>query len=261
MGGPFDESLHPFLEFSKYSLFLLVESRNCCYTRAVTQAHPTLNSLPDTRRAMLDALKRHGELRADDLATASGITASGARQHLTGLERDGLVMFTQTREGPGRPKHVYRLTPAAHALYPKTYGELTNELLEYVQDDDPDLLERIFKRRAARRIEAARKRLAPLVSFDDRVRELTRILDEDGYLADFEALPDGTYRITEHNCAIFGVALRYGQACSSEIEFIRAALPDANVERVAHMIAGAHVCAYSVRPTATSKRSRSSNRR
>jgi DeoR family suf operon transcriptional repressor len=224
------------------------------------QTHPTLNALPETRRTMLNALKRHGELRADDLAVASGITASGARQHLTALERDGLVTRTETRDGPGRPKHHYKLTPAAHALYPKTYSELTNELLEYVQDDNPELLDRLFKRRAARRIETARKRLEPIGTFDERVRELTRILDEDGYLADFETMRDGSYRITEHNCAIFGVALRYGQACSSEIEFIRATLPDASVERVAHMIAGAHVCAYSVRPRSNPKRGSSSKK-
>jgi DeoR family transcriptional regulator, suf operon transcriptional repressor len=39
-----------------------------------------------------------------------------------------------------------------------------------------------------------------------------------------------------------------GLACSTEIEFIREALPEARVERVAHMMAGAHVCRYEVRP-------------
>ena len=44
--------------------------------------------------------------------------------------------------------------------------------------------------------------------------------------------PDGSYLVTEHNCAILGVAQRYGLACSTEIEFLREALPDAAVERV-----------------------------
>ena len=44
------------------------------------------------------------------------------------------------------------------------------------------------------------------------------------------------------------VAERYGQACSSEIAFLREALPDARIERVSHMIAGAHSCAYRVTP-------------
>jgi DeoR family suf operon transcriptional repressor len=54
--------------------------------------------------------------------------------------------------------------------------------------------------------------------------------------------------MTEHNCAILGVARRWGLACSTEIEFIREALPEARVERVAHMMAGAHVCRYEVTP-------------
>jgi DeoR family suf operon transcriptional repressor len=135
----------------------------------------------------------------------------------------------------------------ADALYPRTYAELTNELLEYVAADDPALLERIFEQRRHRRLERARARLEgkPLA---DQVAELARILDGDGYLAEFEARPDGTYRLVEHNCAVLEVARRYGQACSSELEFIRQALPDAVVDRVAHLLAGAYVCAYQVTP-------------
>jgi DeoR family suf operon transcriptional repressor len=83
-----------------------------------------------------------------------------------------------------------------------------------------------------------------------RVAELARILDEDGYLASFEALADGSFRIVEHNCAVLDVAERYGQACSSEIAFLRQALPEARIERVSHMIAGAHSCAYHIVPAA-----------
>ena len=78
--------------------------------------------------------------------------------------------------------------------------------------------------------------------------ELTAILDEDGYLADVERLDDGGWRITEHNCAILSVAQGFRQACSSELSFIRDALPGADVRRVAHLMDGAHVCAYEIRP-------------
>ena len=56
------------------------------------------------------------------------------------------------------------------------------------------------------------------------------------------------FRIVEHNCAISAVAQRYGQACTSEIDFIRTVLPDADVERVQHMVDGAPHCAYEVTP-------------
>src|SRR5205807_10442645 len=104
-----------------------------------------------------------------------------------------------------------------------------------------------------RRVDDAKRRLAGR-SFDERVCELTRILDEDGYLADYERLDDGTWRIVEHNCAILGVAAKYGQACSSEIGFLREALPDAEIERTHHMMAGAHMCAYEIRPKSKGRR-------
>ncbi len=88
--------------------------------------------------------------------------------------------------------------------------------------------------------------------FDEQVAALTAILDEDGYLAEAERLPDGSWRITEHNCAILTVAHGFSQACTSELAFIRDALPGATVRRVAHLMDGAHVCAYVVSPPASS---------
>ena len=66
-------------------------------------------------------------------------------------------------------------------------------------------------------------------------------------MATFEETTPGVYTVIEHNCAIWAVAQRYGQACTSEIDFIRAVLPDASVERVQHMVAGAKHCAYEIR--------------
>jgi DeoR family suf operon transcriptional repressor len=138
-------------------------------------------------------------------------------------------------------------------LFPKYHAELTNELLSYVGDDDPELLERIFERRRDRRIAGARARLDGL-SFDQQVSELARILDEDGYLAEAVAVDDGTFRIVEHNCAILGVAAKYGQACSSELQFLRTVLPGSEVERVSHMMAGQRHCAYAITPRPKSRR-------
>ncbi|MBV9412859.1 MAG: ArsR family transcriptional regulator [Acidimicrobiia bacterium] len=215
---------------------------------------PTLSTLAPTRREILEALKKRGELTADDLAEQLQLTTSGVRQHLVALTSDGLVAHRQVREGPGRPRHCYHLTPAADALFPRAYSDLTNELLGYASDDDPELVERLFERRRKRRVQDARNRLKGK-DFEGKVDELARILDEDGYLADFRPMPEGQgFLITEHNCAILGVARRYGQACSSEIGFLREALPEAKIERVQHMIAGAHSCAYEVKPRSPNKR-------
>jgi DeoR family suf operon transcriptional repressor len=219
------------------------------HATTVSAANPALANLPATRRAILVALKKSGEARAEDLAGMVGVTVSAIRQHIAGLTASGLVDHREAKGGPGRPKHLYHLTPTAEALFPKTYSDLTNELLDYVADEDPELLEAIFERRGRRRLASARDRLSGK-SFAEQVAEIARILDEDGYLADFAAQPDGTYRVTEHNCAILGVAKRHARACSSEIAFLREALPDAEIRRVAHMISGAHRCEYVIAPRA-----------
>jgi len=138
------------------------------------------------------------------------------------------------------------VTGAADSLFPKAYGELTNELLGYLSDS-PGMVDSLFAKRRQHRIANARARLSGKRTLGAKVAELSRILDEDGYLATSEKLSPDLYVISEHNCAIRAVAQRYGQACTSEIEFIRAALPEANVERILHMVAGAPRCAYEIR--------------
>ena len=204
-----------------------------------------------TRRAILLTIKKRGEARAEDLAEALAITPSAVRQHLSALLAEGLVGVREQRGGAGRPKHFYSVTPSAEDLFPKTYGDLTCELLDYLTIEEPGMVDKLFDRRRQRRVEQAEARLAGR-SFPERVAELARILDEDGYLAAVEQAEhdddaDQTWYIVEHNCAILEVAFRYGQACSSEIGFLREVMPDAEIDRITHMASGQHHCAYRIR--------------
>lgn len=212
--------------------------------RPVPTAPPPIT---EAQRAVLYALRRRGEATVDQLAAALGLTVSAIRQHLAVLATAGLVASSDAPrvEGRrGRPIQVHHVTAAAEPLFPKAYGELTNQLLGYL---DAESVTQVFLRRRDDRIGAARERLATRATFAERVAELAAILDEDGYLASFE--PDGPdgFRVTEHNCAILSVAREHPHACSSEIDFIRAVLPEATVERTTHMVAGAHSCTYEIR--------------
>ncbi len=207
-----------------------------------------LDSLPPTRRTLLDTMKRRGEVRVDELADALGVTVSAVRQHLSALQSDGWVDHREVRAGPGRPHHLYRLSPEGDQLFPRAYAAMVTDLLAEAEAEDPELVDRMFERRRVRRVQRAQVRLEGM-ALPDRVRELTRILDEDGYLAEAIDLPNGRFRIVEHNCAILAVASKYGGACGTELEFIREVLPGAKVERVAHLLAGGHVCAYEVSPS------------
>jgi DeoR family suf operon transcriptional repressor len=205
--------------------------------------------LPEGRRRVLYAVRRRGEATAEQVADQLNMSVSGARQHLSSLVEDGLAEVSDSvpQGRRGRRALIYSVTAMGDALFPKAYAELTNELLGYLADEQPAALESLFARRRDKRISSARRRLVDRPELVDRVAELARILDEDGYLASWEALDDGGFRIVEHNCAIWAVASRYGQACTSELDFIRAVLPDARIERTQHMVEGARRCAYEIR--------------
>ena len=143
---------------------------------------------------------------------------------------------------------MYAVTDAADAYFPKAYGELTNELLGYVADTDRELLDELFAKRREARIanarDPARRRSARSARRSpSSPASSTRTATS---RAGRRSSP-GVFRIVEHNCAIWAVAERYGQACTSELEFIRTVLDGADVERVQHMVAGARRCAYEVR--------------
>ena len=198
------------------------------------------------RMALLASLKSFGEATAGQLAEDIGITIGAVRQQLVPLSEEGLVAHRDQRSGPGRPSRWYCLTPAAESLFPKRYGQLTNQLLGFIEESAPDLIGEAFARRGRQRQDRAEARLAGL-DFDAKVRELSLILDEDGYLANCEQTPDGSWRISERNCAILDVARQHGEACGSELSFIRAVLPEARVERVTHILSGGHSCSYEIR--------------
>jgi predicted ArsR family transcriptional regulator len=203
--------------------------------------------LQPTRRRIVLALKQHGGLTAAELAEMLGITSMGVRRHLSTLERDHLVRYDLVQRGKGRPSYVYCLSAEAEGLFPKNYAALAKELLGYVADLEGDgQVIQLFDLRAQRRIRNARARLdgQPL---RERVAGLAEILNSEGYLTEWQQVDGDTFLLSEHNCAVHDVAAEYRAACSSELTFLSAILPDADITREQHMMSGDRECTYCIR--------------
>jgi DeoR family suf operon transcriptional repressor len=198
-----------------------------------------------TQRQVLEALKRVGEATADELAEARGISASAVRQHLTTLRSAGHIATRQERGQPGRPADRFRTTELTEEMFVATSSDLSVELLGHIEAEDPELVTRIFDRRLRRRVEEIEHKLVGK-TLREKVAGIAELLDTEGYLAEFDERCPGQYGIRLHSCAIWAVASRYGQACSTELEFLRALIPEATIERTTHKAAGAHSCAYEV---------------
>jgi predicted ArsR family transcriptional regulator len=208
---------------------------------------------PALRRAILLHLRRAGPSAPDAIAAALKASRSGVAQQLRALDTAGFVTRTAVRHGVGRPRHLYDVTPLAQDLFPSNYDGLATGLLAAILEVGGDgLLEDVF---AARRRQAeARLRdqidgaLPEGAALEDRVRELARLQDELGYLAEARVDTDGI-RLVEHNCAVLDVASANPAACRAELELFRDLL-GTDVIRERHITDGDRCCEYRVGPPA-----------
>src|SRR5712664_496412 len=116
-----------------------------------------------TRMEVLELLRRKGRCSAETIASDLRVTPNAVRQHLTNLERDGLVVSHPERSGRGRPSLLFSLTERADSVFPKRYGQLATMVLQEVQEmGGPDALDEVFERMASRHAAAISRNLEGL---------------------------------------------------------------------------------------------------
>jgi predicted ArsR family transcriptional regulator len=205
------------------------------------------------RRAILLHLRQSGPTSPDGLAAALGASRTGVLQQLHALEEARLVSHAAEKHGVGRPRHLYDVTPDAQELFPADYGGFAAGLIAAVESiGGDDLVEQVFEARRRQIVDRVRRRIAERLparaSLLDRVRELARIQDEGGYLADAQIDAAGSIRLRENNCAIFNVARGARAACDAELDYFREVLGQM-VVRETHIASGDRCCTYRVGET------------
>jgi predicted ArsR family transcriptional regulator len=203
--------------------------------------------VPATRRRILIALKERGSMTADELAEKLGISSVAVRRHLTNLERDRLVDHEQVQRGMGRPSYVYRLTEAAHQIFPHNYDQMASYFLEAIQElFGQDAVARIFEHRTQELAESYRSEVNGQ-DLPDRLDQLSRLREADGYMPVWEEQEDGTYVLRQHHCPILHVAEGCSEACAHELALF-VDLLKAEVTRQNHQVSGDAECSYEIRP-------------
>jgi predicted ArsR family transcriptional regulator len=82
-----------------------------------------------TRHRILEIIQRRRAETVGGLARELGLAQATVRRHLDILQRDGLVVFSETRKGSGRPEHSFSLTDRGHEALPKGYDSLLSGLV------------------------------------------------------------------------------------------------------------------------------------
>jgi len=203
-----------------------------------------------TRGRILESLKRRGGRTATELAAEHGLTANAVRQHLGRLEADGLVAESTARRGRTKPSLLYTVTTEGERLFPQRYDVLLNALLTELRvEEGQDRVNALFQKIGER---SARKYADRFAGKDlaGRVDELTKILRDQGVIADCERTGDG-FLIREHNCPFKETVAAHPQVCTVVHTLMNEVLPGEREQR-SSIAKGDAVCEFHVRSSEAS---------
>lgn len=211
-----------------------------------------VTELAETKRRIVDRLKRVESATATTLAAEFGLTDTAVRQHLDALEAGGMVQRYQVvPDGRGRPPVHWQLSALAEELFPDRHADLTVDLIGSIRQAlGDDALAKVVAARAERQLATYRAAL-PAAEVPVRVRALATLRTAEGYLAEVTTDPDDadTLVLTEHHCPIHDAATACVGLCGAELSLFQQALGShVVVTRNQHLLSGDARCSYRISP-------------
>ncbi|HHH3216452.1 TPA: metalloregulator ArsR/SmtB family transcription factor [Morganella morganii] len=211
-----------------------------------TNLESNLSSAQSVGEKLLIILKKHGPMQASEAGEHLGTTGEAARQQFTKLARDGMVEAHSECRGVGRPVQRWHLTALGNKRFPDCHAELTVKILTTIRRElGEDAIGKII---TARENEARRDyfdKLQGAETLEERIIRLVAIRTEEGYMAQWEKEPEGSWLIIENHCPICSAARMCQGFCRAELELFQTVL-NASVERVEYLLTDSRRCVYRV---------------
>ncbi|MGE5634164.1 MAG: helix-turn-helix transcriptional regulator [Deltaproteobacteria bacterium] len=216
---------------------------------------PTPNNLEnisdgfsEPKKKLLYYLKVMQQAGLEELANVMKISRMGVHKHLAILQHRGLVESVELRGNVGRPRMVYRLTSQSKTVFPRSYSAIATHALDFIERNmGKEGIEKVLHERQSELFEQYYKRLKNL-NFDKQVKELAKIRDEEGYIAESKKKlkSDGKHVILEYNCPIIHIAEKHWEACATETELFEKLL-GANIETTHRIAKGDSICKFMIK--------------
>lgn len=182
----------------------------------------------------------------DGLSIALAISRNAVRQHLTALERDGLVAKGARQPSGGRPEQLYVLTPDGHEKFPRQYSWISELLLQALESRSQGELGDELERMGETVGKALRAQLGQAPGNAGRVEALAALMAGLGY----DARPTGDAaepQIEAQNCVFHKLAFKRPEICRFDLAMMSAAT-DSDIEHRHCMAQGAACCTFAFRP-------------
>ncbi|MGE5661836.1 MAG: helix-turn-helix transcriptional regulator [Ignavibacteriales bacterium] len=187
------------------------------------------------------------------MAKVMKVSRMAVHKHLVLLQNRGLVESIENRGHVGRPRMMYQLTSQNKTVFPKSYSAIATHALDFIERNmGKEGIEKVLRERQSELFDQYYKHLKNL-NFDKQVKELARIRDEEGYIAESKkesknrsGSDEGKYVILEYNCPIIHIAEKHWEACSTESELFEKLL-GADIETTHRVAKGDSICKFVIK--------------
>jgi predicted ArsR family transcriptional regulator len=200
----------------------------------------------EPKKKLLYFLKIMQQAGLEELANVMKVSRMAVHKHLDLLQQRGLVEGIETRGHVGRPRMVYQLTSQSKSVFPKSYGAIATHALDFIERNmGKEGVKKVLYERQGELFDQYYKRLKGL-DFNKQVKELARIRDEEGYIAESRSKSDGKHVLLEYNCPIIHIAEKHWEACSTETELFEKLL-GANIDTTHRAAKGDLICKFVIK--------------
>ena len=215
-----------------------------------TNLENVADGFSEPKKKLLYYLKVMQQAGLEELAIVMKVSRMAVHKHLGLLQQRGLVEAVETRGHVGRPRMVYQLTSQSKTVFPKSYSAIATHALDFIERNmGKEGVEKVLHERQSELFDQYYKRLKDL-DFDKQVKELARIRDEEGYIAESKKESKsgggGKYVLLEYNCPIIHIAEKHWEACSTETELFEKLL-GADIETTHRAAKGDLICKFIIK--------------
>jgi predicted ArsR family transcriptional regulator len=224
----------------------MLKAAHRCILSDFGYCRPMGLELGATQQALLRSLLHNkAGVTVDELGRALGVSRNAVRQHLSALERDGMVTRGPTQPTGGRPEQLYRITPSGQERFPRQYSWFAEMLMKTLEthagrDGAAEQLDEMGRNVG----EGLRAQLPETADPEQRLSQIAGHMAELGYEA--SANPDA-FEIEAQNCVFHQLATKYPQLCRFDLGLLEAASGQ-TVQHRACMVRGDAKCCFRFLP-------------
>jgi len=196
-----------------------------------------------TRQNLLRALLRNKDgASVEWLADHLSISRTAVRQHLSSLERDGLVGRGRTQSSGGRPEQLYVLSEEGQERFPRQYSWFSELLLQLLEQANPDTLDATLAALGRKTALSLLSQLGKDERPAARIPALAAVMQEIGYDAVARS-ENGEALIEARNCVFHKLAAKCPSVCSFDLALL-SECSGQQVEHLSCMVRGGDCCRF-----------------